>query len=68
MAPEPDSHRGDHHPLRRTIVTLTLSTVAVTTVFLLDVLIVPIVVLVVFFVGFAASDHAKRDGGGRLSA
>jgi hypothetical protein len=67
MEPELDSPRGDRS-LRRTIVTLALSAIALTGVFLLDVLIVPIVVLVVFCIGFAAADHAKRDGGGRLSA
>jgi len=68
MEPELDSPRRDHS-LRRTIVTLALSTIAVIGVFLLDVLIVPIVVLLAFCIGFAVSDHAKRDGGsGRLSA
>jgi hypothetical protein len=67
MEPELDSPRGDRS-LRRTIVTLALSAIALTGVFLLDILIVPIVVLLVFCIGFAASDHAKRDGGGRLSA
>ena len=67
MEPELDSPRADR-PLRRTIVTLALSTIAVIGVFLLDVLIVPIVVLLAFCIGFAVSDHAKRDGGGRLSA
>jgi hypothetical protein len=60
MAPKLD--RTLHaRPRRLTIVALTLSTVAVVGAFLLDPLIVPIVVLVVFFLGFAASDHAKRD-------
>lgn len=67
MEPELDSPRGDRS-LRRTIVTLALSAIALTGVFLLDILIVPIVVLLVFCIGFAASDHAKRDGDGRLSA
>lgn len=62
MEPELDSPRGGHS-LRRTIVTLTLSTIAVLGVFVLDVLIVPIVVLVVFCIGFALADRAHRDGG-----
>jgi Flp pilus assembly protein TadB len=68
MGPELDSPRGDHHPRRRAIITIALATIVVMAVFLLDVLVVPAVVLVVFCLGFAASDRAKRDGGGRLSA
>jgi len=68
MEPELDTSRNDR-AFGRTTITVVLSAVAVGGVFLIDVLVVPIVVLIAFYVVFAAVDRAQRDGGsGRLSA
>jgi hypothetical protein len=68
MGPELQNHHDDgYQPLA--LITVTLCALVGFAVFFLSFLVAPLAILIIFYVGFAASDRSKRNGStARLAA